>query len=136
MNILLDTHIALWMLRGVDLPTAALNLVSNSKNNLFVSAVSLWEASIKHMKNPEAMPVSGSLLREKSEEAGFEIIGLNAAHVEALETLDCASADEGHENHKDPFDRMLIAQSKAEGMLLLTHDERLALYGEPLVCVV
>ena len=134
MNILLDTHIALWMLRDANLvPVRALELVANPQNDLYVSTVALWEVSLKHMKNSKAMPVSGTLFREKAEEAGFRIIGLEASHIEALETLDCQRADE---QHKDPFDRILIAQSKAEGMLLLTHDERLDLYGEPLVCVV
>lgn len=134
MNILLDTHIALWMLRDANLvPTRALELVANPRNELFVSVVSLWEVALKHMKNPKAMPVSGSLFRQRSEEAGYNVVDMKAPHVEALETLDCAEADT---SHKDPFDRMLIAQSKAEGMLLLTHDEKLGLYGEPLVRVV
>ena len=134
MNVLLDTHIVLWMLRDADLvPVKALELVANPRNDLFVSTVSLWEVSLKNMKNPKAMPVPGSLLRKKSEEAGYGIIEMKASHIDALETLDCTKADE---NHEDPFDRMLIAQSKAEGMLLLTHDEKLALYDEPLVRVV
>ena len=134
MNILLDTHIALWMLRDANLvPTRALELVANPKNGLFVSAVSLWEVTIKHMKSPQAMPVSGALFRRKSQEAGYCLVDVRPSHVDALETLDCEKADA---RHKDPFDRMLIAQSKAEGMLLLTHDEKLGLYDEPLVRVV
>ena len=134
MNILLDTHMALWMLRDANLvPARALELVCNPKNDLFVSAISLWEVTLKHMKNPGAMPVSGSLFRQKSEEAGYGVMNLEPSHVDALETLRCAEVEA---RHKDPFDRMLIAQSKAEGMLLLTHDEKLDLYGEPLVRVV
>ena len=134
MKVLLDTHIALWMLRDANLvPTRALELVANPRNDLFVSAVSLWEVSLKHMKDPSAMPVPGSLFRQKSEEAGYMVMGLEPSHVDALETLHCTEATA---RHKDPFDRMLIAQSKAEGMLLLTHDEKLDLYGEPLVRVV
>ena len=124
----------LWMLRDANLvPTQALELVANPHNELFVSTVSIWEVAVKHMKNPQAMPVSGSLFRQKSEEAGYRLINMEPFHIDALETLDCTKADT---QHKDPFDRMLIAQSKAEGMLLLTHDEKLELYDESLVRVV
>lgn len=134
MRILLDTHIALWMLRDANLvPTRALELVANPRNDLFVSVVSLWEVAIKHMKNPRAMPVSGSLFKQKSEEAGYHLVDARPSHIDTLETLDCARAEA---KHKDPFDRMLIAQSKAEGMMLLTHDKMFELYDEPLVRVV
>jgi len=122
------------MLRDANLvPTRALEIVANPRNDLFVSVVSLWEVALKHMKNPRTMPVPASLFRQKSQEASYRIVGLEPSHVEALETLRCAEA-EGR--HKDPIDRMLIAQSKAGGMLLLTHDEKLGLYDEPLVRVV
>ena len=133
MNILLDTHLALWMLRDANLvPVRALELVASPRNELFLSVVSVWEVAIKHMKNPTAMPVPGSLFRQRSEEAGYRIVDMTSSHVDALETLDFAQAGA---LHQDPFDRMLIAQSKAENMLLLTHDAKLDLYGEPLVKV-
>lgn len=134
MNILLDTHVVIWMLQGsAKMPAKALRLVLDEDNELFVSDVSLWEVAIKHMARPEKVPGTAAKFAAACEEAGYHTLALTTEAVLAYEGLD-TSAAEGI--HKDPFDRMLIAQSKAGNLLLLTHDRSLGLYGEPLVLVV
>lgn len=134
MNILIDTHLALWFLDGSErMPTRARELVEDPANEIFVSDASVWEIAIKHAKRPDIMPRPCADFIELCERVGFLPIPISRAAIVAYEGLDTSKA-EGI--HRDPFDRMLIAQAKAEGMLLLTHDRSMSLYGEPLVSVV
>ena len=134
MDLLLDTHIALWALDASPrLSAEATTLLLDPKNTPCVSVVSGWEVSIKHLIDPSNIALAGSGFLARCREAGYRIIDISENHIEAYDQLDSSKA-EG--KHKDPFDRMLIAQSKADSMLLVTHDKKLQLYNEPLVCVV
>lgn len=134
MRILLDTHLVLWFLDGSPkMPERALEMVRNPDNTAYMSDISLWEVSIKHLKRPDALPRPGSDVALLCDRVGILRLPLSRAAIKAYELLDTTRA-EGI--HKDPFDRMLMAQAKAESMLLLTHDKLLALYDEPLVAVV
>ena len=128
MNILLDSHILIWALANdARLPKKAAEYILDPDNSIYYSAVSIWEMTLKHMLYPEEITFSGQELAEYCDEAGFLPLDLTAADMPFLETL---SRPEGAPRHKDPFDRMLIAQAKAQEMLLLTHDALLPYYQE------
>ena len=107
-------------------------MLLDPQNRLYVSVVSGWEVSIKHAVNQASLSVDGSTFLERCKVAGYSILPFAEQHLSALDSLDLSRAA----NHKDPFDRVLIAQAKAENMLLLTHDAMLLLYDEPHVHVV
>lgn len=133
MNILLDTHIALWLLADDSrLSDVARNLIQNPDNEIFYSVISMWEVSIKHTA-AKNMPISGKEFLLYCEAAGFRKLELDTNHVFNLETL---TQKENAEEHKDPFDRMLLAQAKAEGMVLLTHDSKFSSWNENCFLVV
>ena len=134
MNVLIDTHIALWFLDGSPaLSARARELVEDPGNRVFVSDVSMWEVAIKHVKRPDVMPRSCADFVELCDRVGFESLPVSRDVILEYERLDTRKAEGVH---RDPFDRMLIAQAKAKNMLLLTHDKSFRLYDEPLVCVV
>lgn len=118
MRVLLDTHLLLWALAAPSrLPAAARKAIDAAE--VFVSAASIWEVSIKSaLGKLEANPQE---VLNAVTPAGFGLLpitGEHAAQVRALPALP-----------KDPFDRMLIAQASVEPMILLTNDEALRVYG-------
>jgi len=118
LRILLDTHYLLWWLGDTDdLGTQGRQLISAPENLIFVSVASLWELRIKEQIGKIDLPSSFSeVLRQQA----FEILAVNVAHTEALQTLPL--------HHRDPFDRMLVAQAKVEGLTLLSRDRIIACY--------
>ena len=133
MKYLLDTHIALWLLSGDSrLPTEAARILEQEPD-LFLSAASLWEVVIKHQKAPSVMPVSGEALLTYCRQTSIQLLSILPTHILEVASL---RRDETAPPHQDPFDRLLIAQSKAENMLLVTHDSQFAAYHEPTVWVV
>ncbi len=123
MRILLDTHIILWALTdSPQLPEKARQLISDETNQIYFSAASVWEVSIKHSLSSAQMPVSGVELVGYLREAGYIELPVKSAHAVGVENLP--------HHHKDPFDRILIAQARSEPMVLLTHDRLLGEYGE------
>ena len=131
MKILLDTHIILWYLNGDErLPQNARKIIDDSKNEIYFSLVSIWEVEIKHISHPDKMVSSGDEVIAKCGRAEFKELGLNSIHIKTLHTLHRL---ETAPKHNDPFDRMLIAQAKAEEMTFLTHDLLLPYYNEPCV---
>lgn len=125
MKVLLDTHIALWAVADSPrLTLKARNLILDA-DVVVVSVVSLWEIAIKHALKPRSMPVTAAAARRYFERAGYEILGVGLAHVLAVEALPA--------HHHDPFDRMLVAQSVAEPLRLLTQDRILANYGDSIL---
>ena len=134
MRLLLDTHVVLWALTNSGrLSDAARRLISDGKTTIFYSVVAMWEVAIKHERHPDRMLIDGRGFESLCEEAGFRSLPLAARHVRALETL---SQVDGSPHHADPFDRILLAQAKADDLVLLTHDTRLDTYGEHCVLMV
>ena len=134
MRLLLDTHVMIWTL--FDLPylsEKAERMIENPENQVFISLASLWEIAIKFKKNPDKMPFSEDLIDDLCDDAGFGRFNIRTPHILALHDL---TRDENTPVHKDPFDRILLAQAKTENALLLTHDKRLAEYSEPCVILV
>ena len=132
MNLLLDTHLLIWTLNeDPKLPVKAKELILDPGNTIYYSSVSLWEIAIKHAIHPDNVEFTGKELSGFCQEAGFLPIEVKDRHVFALETL---KRPDHAPRHNDPFDRMLIAQAKADNLAFLTHDELLPYYGES--CVV
>lgn len=123
MRILLDTHVLLWAVGQSDrLPGVARELLEDTDNALFCSAASLWEIAIKTVLRRENFRVDLRQLRDALAAMEIEELPILGRHAEALVTLP--------QLHADPFDRMLVAQSKSEPMVLLTSDAALGQYGE------
>ena len=134
MNILLDTHIILWTLfKRENLSEKAVQILSSGENNFYYSIASMWEIAIKHRKHPKLITRSGVEFMHYCEAMGFSKLEIDDRHVCALETLE---QKEGSPGHEDPFDRILLAQAKGDGMTLLTHDRKFLSYDEPYVFVV
>jgi len=122
MRLLLDTQIALWALTDSPrLSPAARELILSDENDVYFSAATVWEIAIKHALARGDMPVSGEEARKLLIEAGFEELTITSRHAAATEELPA--------HHADPFDRILVAQSIAEPMRLITHDRLLTQYG-------
>ncbi len=118
-RLLLDTHVLLWWLADSKaLGKQARTLIAAPANSVFVSAVSTWEISIKKMRGLLQAPDD---LDAIVEEEGFEKLAITLFHGERAGALP--------EIHRDPFDRMLIAQAQAEGLELITADTEIAKYG-------
>lgn len=124
MRLLIDTDIALWAtLSTKHLPMKAKAMIGSATNEIFVSAVSVWEIAIKHALKrgrPDDMPLSGTDACALFEQAGYTILPMNARHAAAVNDLPL--------HHTDPFDRMLVAQAIVEPLRLVTRDARLAAY--------
>lgn len=122
MRLLLDTHIALWTITAHPrMPARATDLIL-AADAVFVSAASIWEISIKHALQPERMSISGEQALVEFKSAGFSLLAISPAHAAAVDRLAA--------HHRDPFDRMLIAQAIHEPLRLLTGDHQLAAYSE------
>ena len=131
MRLLLDTHIALWALSDDPrLPGRARLLIQNEGNGVAVSAASVWEVAIKHAAHPDKMLVGGAEFMALCVEAGFTELPVAGRHVAALESL---SRPAGAPAHNDPFDRIMLAQAKADGLLFITRDALIVGYGEDCV---
>ena len=128
MRILLDTHLLLWSVaRSRRLPKQARALLLDAANEVFFSAASVWEVAIKSALRRRDFRVDPTVLVRALVRSGFSELPVSAAHAAGVARLPVI--------HGDPFDRLLVAQSVAEPMTLLTNDAMLARYG-PLVQVV
>lgn len=126
MRLLLDTHTLLWFAGGdtaLSLETRA--AIANPQNDVLVSVVSLWEAAIKVRIGK--LEVNVSELAENCVHAGFEMLDLTPRHVERLSQLVF------HEQHRDPFDHLLLAQTAVEDATFVTDDRHAGLYGVPIM---
>ena len=131
MNLLLDTHILIWALNeDPRLSEKAREMILDESNAIYYSSVSIWEVAIKHANHPDNVAFTGKELARYCKEAGFLPVELRDRHVFALETITRA---ENAPPHHDPFDRILIAQAKADHMSFLTDDTLLPYYNEPCI---
>ena len=121
MNLLLDTHIALWAITDdPKLGRAARQAILAPGATVWVSAASVWEIAIKHSLGQDSMPISGHEALGYFRDAGYLLLGIKPEHAAAVERLPPL--------HADPFDRLLVAQAQVEPMRLLTRDEKVAAY--------
>jgi PIN domain nuclease of toxin-antitoxin system len=119
LRFLLDTHLLLWWVgESSSLSTAARQLIADPGNTIFISAVSLWEIHLKSSLGKLRLPADfGAKLSGEY----FEDLPLVSAHTSRIASMPW--------HHRDPFDRMLIAQAQAEALKLLTPNRHLAVYG-------
>jgi len=128
MKLLLDTHILLWAAAGSkQLSGNAVSLLTNSENKPLFSVASLWEIVIKHGLGREDFQVDVHVLRRGLLDNGYSELPILSEHVMAVARLP--------EIHKDPFDRVLVAQAITEGVTLLTADSLVARYPGPILSV-
>jgi PIN domain nuclease of toxin-antitoxin system len=125
MKLLLDTHLLLWAAgEPRRLSKSARTLIGNPDNELLFSAASLWEVAIKRRLGREDFKVDARLLRRGLMDNGYSELPILSDHVVATESLSLA--------HRDPFDRILVAQATVEGITLLTIDSQVSQYAGPI----
>lgn len=128
MNLLLDTHLLLWAAATPErLSDEASKLIQNRENRLYFSAASIWEITIKRGLGRTDFHVDPALLRRGLIENGYDELPVTSTHAIEIGYLPAI--------HKDPFDRMLVAQAGSEGLLLLTSDALVARYPGPIQLV-
>lgn len=123
MNLLIDTHVAVWWMDRPDrISPEARAAISSGRNRVFLSVISVWEIGLKvargKLRIPEGYVVA---LRED----GFGFLDVRLDHVERAPVLP--------PHHADPFDRLLVAQAISEDMILVTRDVILGSYGIPIL---
>ncbi|TAN02947.1 MAG: type II toxin-antitoxin system VapC family toxin [Rhodanobacteraceae bacterium] len=124
MKLLLDTHLLLWVAaEPKKLPGAARRMIENPRNQLLFSAASLWEIAIKNQLGRKDFRVEPRTLRRGLLDNGYLELPITSEHAVTTDTLPNL--------HKDPFDRLLVAQAQVEGIVLLTTDEQVAQYPGP-----
>ena len=126
MKLLLDTHMLLWSAAGT-LPKGAEKLLVDGDNVLYFSSASIWEIGIKKGLGRHDFNVDTEVLRRgllDNQYSELPITGLHALAANDLPPI-----------HKDPFDRILLAQAKVEGILLLTSDRMFRKYPGPVIFI-
>lgn len=125
MSLLLDSHVLLWLLTANPIiPRERVVKLFDERNELLVSAVSIWELEVKRVKGVLDAPDD---MLPRAEDAGFRFVDLTPDNA-----LDAARLPR---HHGDPFDRLLVAQAQGEAATLVTHDARLAAYDVPVMRV-
>lgn len=124
MKLLLDTHLLLWAAGQPErLSSAARTLIADAGNELLFSSASIWEVSIKRGLGRADFRVDPRLLRRGLRDNGYGEVPITSEHAASLDSLPPI--------HKDPFDRILVAQAMVEGITLLTIDPLVAQYPGP-----
>jgi len=120
-KLLLDTHLLIWAADNSErIPAVAREMMANLENELLFSVASIWEIAIKRALNRPDFQVDARLLRRGLLDNGYSELTVLSEHALAIDALP--------QIHKDPFDRLLIAQAMVEGITLLTADETVARY--------
>jgi PIN domain nuclease of toxin-antitoxin system len=127
-RLLLDTHVALWVLTGDSrLGESAFAMIAAPENEIFVSAVTIWEIAIKYQLRPDQVPMPPQLAIELSEASGYRLLAVQPHHAAAVGELPPI--------HRDPFDRLLVAQALTEPLRLMTRDRTVAAYSDTILLV-
>lgn len=125
MKLMLDTHLLIWTAAAPDkLSKKARKLIEDRDNEIAFSAVSIWEIAIKYALQRPDFNVDPHLVRRGCLDNAMTELAMTSAHAITAASLPPI--------HKDPFDRLLIAQAMAEGVTLLTADEAIARYRGPI----
>ena len=119
MRVLVDTHFLVWWAAGRGIPKRAATLIQDPTNELYASAASVWEIAIK--VGLGRLDVDLAELVRALDDGGFTALPVTTQHAIAVAALP--------EIHRDPFDRLLVAQSRVENLCLLTQDQVLDGYG-------
>ncbi len=128
MNLLLDTHVALWAITDSPrLSERARSLVADPANTVWVSVASLWEIAIKHSLGRGDMPITAQQGKAWFEQSGYRLLPIEAPHLLSVAELPA--------HHNDPFDRLLVAQALAEPLRLITRDAQVARYSDTVILI-
>lgn len=123
LRLLLDTHVLLWWLADdPQLQPKVRAAISSPENLVFISAASVWELRIKQALGKVELPGD---FAEVLDAQAFEQLSVTVAHAHALHGLPM--------HHRDPFDRLLVAQASVERLTIVSHDDALRSYGVPLL---
>lgn len=126
MNLLLDTHVALWAITDSPrLSAKAREMILSPKTVVWISSASVWEIAIKYGLGRGDMPVSSQDAVGYFRESGYRFLPVLVEHAVAVQTLPL--------HHHDPFDRILVAQAQVEPMHLMTHDAQVARYSDAII---
>lgn len=126
MNLLLDTHVALWAITdSPKLPKKAREMIESPRTSVWISAATIWEIAIKHGLGRGDMPVSGQDALRYFRESGYRFLPIEPEHAAAIDDLAT--------HHADPFDRILVAQALVEPMRLMTRDPIVASYSDTVI---
>ena len=126
-TVLLDTQLLIWAAEdSADLPAAVRALLLDADVDPAFSAASIWEVAIKSALGREDFRIDATLLARGLRSAGYAELQIDARHAAAVGALPFP----GPGGHRDPFDRLLLAQARMEGIDLATADRTLARYGE------
>jgi PIN domain nuclease of toxin-antitoxin system len=122
--LLLDTHLLVWAMGSPEwLPAALAAMLQDHANTPMFSVASLWELEIKQALGRHDFRVEPAVLRRALLDCGWQELPIQAHHALAVAALPPL--------HRDPFDRLLLAQASADGLLLITADQQLAAYPGP-----
>ena len=128
MKLLLDTHILLWLVTdSPKLSFKARALIEDIGNECLFSPVSIAEISLKHKKHSDLLSFDGEAARSEFIDVGISELPFTST--------DAADADSLELFHNDPFDRMLLAQAKSEGSMIVSHDRQFPQYGDFVISV-
>jgi PIN domain nuclease of toxin-antitoxin system len=127
MKLLLDTHVFLWFISGDNrLPESARDSIRDLNNEVYLSVVSQWEATVKYQLGKLPLPQSPETyipaMRQQHQIASLSLDEASVSQLAGLPLL-----------HRDPFDRMLICQAQAHGFVLVTIDETIMSYSVPVL---
>jgi len=126
MNVLVDTHVLIWMLEGdIRLSPRRRRILSDPANQVYVSVLSFWEIAIKTSNGKLSISKSLNEVINEVSSSSSVILGVDPMHTLAVSALPF--------HHRDPFDRMLIAQAQIEFLDLMTSDSAFSAYGINLV---
>ncbi len=123
MNLLIETQAFIyWAMRPEELPARALDAIRSPDNTVYLSVVSAWEMQIKYnLKKRELRQRPGPLVQSELDTGAFKLLSLTLRHIDALSHLP--------NHHRDPFDRSLIALATDESLIIVTGDEKIAMYS-------
>lgn len=125
MKLLLDTHLLLWLGNSPErLPRVVRELIEDVSNDIYFSVLSLWEIAIKKRLGRDDFQVDARVLRRELLCDDYKELIINSEHIVVVDALPLL--------HKDPFDRLLIAQATVEGLTLLTKNKLVASYPGPI----
>ena len=129
MKLLLDTHVLYGCFRtdSPSLSNDARGLLAAYETEMYFSSVSVAEISIKHSAHPKEMVLTGLEANDVFSKLGCKSLNFTPMHAAMLDSLPLL--------HRDPFDRMLIAQARAEGMKIMSHDRQFPQYGDFIIAV-
>ena len=132
MNYLADTHILIWAISDSPrLSEKARKILLSKDNTIYYSFANVWEIVIKHSLQKSNITFSSERFEELCRMAGYLLLETHPKHAFMVETL--RHAENAPREHRDPFDRLLLAQAKSENMLFLTHDELIPYYNESFI---